>query len=64
MDVTANVLKNLTPGDFQKGLDKRCKIQISLIRLFPVCYSGKHFLNQVLKTNVLFGEQKREREKC
>ena len=44
---SVNIPKFQTLVVCKKGLDKQCKTQIrsSLIRVFPVCYSGKHFVN-------------------
>ena len=50
-DFTVNVLKFRTLVAFQKGLDEQrrprsdCFRRSSLIRVNPVCYSNKHFVN-------------------
>ena len=61
-----NALKFITLFACQKGLDKQfrprsdCFMRSSLIRVFPVCYSDKHFVNSPDNLHFI-GEQK---EKC
>ena len=51
---------------YQKALDKQsrprsdCFWRSSLIRIFPVCYSDKHFVNSSQKTNILFEYRNRK----
>ena len=51
LKITVNVLKFWTQVASQKGLDKQCRpwsdyfFRSSLIRVFHVCYSDKHFVN-------------------
>ena len=63
---TVNVLKVPTLVAFQKCQGKQhrprsdCFWRSSLIRVFLVCYSDKHFGNPALKTNILFENRKRK----
>ena len=56
-----NVLKFQTLVACQKGLDKQCRPRSDcfLIRVFPACYSDKHFIN----SSVLSPENQQKEEK-
>ena len=63
---TLDVLKFWTLICLQKGLDKQgkarsnCFSRSSLVRVFPVCYSDKRFVNFSPETQILYENRKRK----
>ena len=64
---TVNVLKFRTLVACQKGIDKQCRPRSdcfwrsSLIRVFSVCYSDKHFVNSSPENQLFIWKQKEKR---
>ena len=56
--IMKNILKFLTVVASPKSLEKQGRLRSSLIRVFPVCYSDKHFVTSSPDNHYFIWEQK------